>query len=432
MTADLVFVATADLSAQVRGRAVPVADESGVLRTGTGWVPANLALDAFGAIAPGNVFGSVGDLRLLPDPASRAEIPADGDYPGVRIYLADQVQLDGSSWGGCPRTFLRSALDDLQRATGLQVVASFEHEFFLDGLSSSGPFTFSRLRGAEPFGSDLVRLLDDAGLQPENWLPEYGTDQFEITLKPAAGLVAADRAVLLKELVRDLARRRGLRASFAPVRDEAGSGCGVHIHFSLRDGEGRPVLHDPSHPAGLSDRGIAFAAGILAHADALLAWTAPSPASFVRLRPHRWSAGASYLADRDREALLRICPTTTLGDKDLADQFNLEFRGADATANPFLALAVLIRAGLEGLKGAYAAPTVWPEGTDEPTLRAAGVPPLPSGLPDALLALEKDDVVRGWFAPDLLATHLAVKRNELAHVAGLTTAEMLTAVADVY
>ncbi len=424
-----VFVATADLAGQTRGRAVPFSDHDAVLRSGVGWVPADLAISAFGHIAPDNVFGSTGDLRLLPDAATGLDIPADGAQRGVRVYLADQINLDGSAWPCCPRTFLRRALEDLRTATGLDVVASFEHEFFLHGLPPSGPFSFRRFRDAEPFGSQLVEVLERAGMEPETWLPEYGKDQFEITLRPASGSVAADRAVLLKEIVRDLASRSGSAATFAPVLDPDGSGNGVHVHVSLVDAHGVPALYDPSRPGRLSELGAKFSAGVLTHARALTAWTAPSPVSFLRLTPHRWSAGGIYLAERDREALLRICPTTSLGG-DPARQYNLEYRAADATANPWLTLGVLVRAGLQGITDDYPPAHVWPEGTQESDLY--GVPALPGDLGEALAALESDAVVRAWFDRRLFETQMSVKRYELSHVEGLDAAERVRAVAGVY
>src|SRR5690606_4877189 len=126
--------------------------------------------------------------------------------PALRVYLADQVLPDGCPWLCCPRSFMRQAIAGLRERTGLSVIASFEHEFVLPDVPTSPPFSFARARDVEPFGSDLVRLLDVTRLEPETWLPEYGDGQFEVTLRPAPALVAADRAVLVRELVRDLAR----------------------------------------------------------------------------------------------------------------------------------------------------------------------------------------------------------------------------------
>ncbi|GAA5160931.1 MULTISPECIES: glutamine synthetase family protein [Amycolatopsis] len=425
MSAD-VFVATCDLAGHVRGRAVPAEAHDAVLDSGLGWVPANLGLTAFEEIAPASPFGATGDLRLMPDEATAVELAADGDRPGLRLYLADQTLPDGTPWNCCPRTFLKRALADLREATGIEVIAAFEHEFVLDGLPESAPFSLRRYRDAEPFGADLLRTLTECGLEPETWLPEYGERQFEITLAPGDALRAADRAVVLRELVRDLAIRRGLRASFAPLQRPGGTGSGVHVHLSLVDAKGDPVLFDEGRPGRLSHLGSRFAAGLLRHAAALTAWTAPSPVSFLRLVPGHWSVSGAFLGERNREALVRICPTRP---GDPARQFNLEYRAADATANPWLTLAVLVRAGLAGLTGGdvYPDPAVWPEEAD-----LADVPRLPATLSGALESLREDRVAASWFDREMLDCYLAVKRHELDTVAGLDEAQRIRKIADVY
>jgi hypothetical protein len=119
-----------------------------------------------------------------------------------------------------------------------------------------------------------------------------------------------------------------MAATFSPILDADGSGSGVHIHFSLRDQRGTSVLYDPARPGRLSSLGAKFCAGILTHARALSAWTAPSPVSFIRLAPHRWSSGGIFLAERNREALLRICPTTSIGGWSLTPvQCRVQSRG---------------------------------------------------------------------------------------------------------
>ena len=152
--------------------------------------------------------------------------------------------------------------------------------------------------------------------------------------------------------------------------------------------------------------------------------------SFLRLTPNRWSAAGAFLAERNREALLRICPTTELAGSGPAAQFNLEYRAADATANPWLALAVLVRAGLAGLhRGLRRAHRV---ARGHRPVRSRVGAALPATLEEALEALEMDHVVRSWFDPRLLATHLSVKRSELAQLDGLDDAARIRKVRNVY
>src|SRR5205807_5912036 len=143
-----------------------------------------------------------------------------------------------------------------------------------------------------PGAGEVMAALAQAGVQRGRVCAEYAPHQFEVRVAAREGLAGADRAVVLREVVREVARAHGLRASFAPLLDPATAGNGVHIHLSLRDGKGRPLMYDPAQPSGLSAQGLSFAAGILRHAGALSALTAPSPASAARLVPHRWSAGA--------------------------------------------------------------------------------------------------------------------------------------------
>lgn len=449
MTDPLVFIATCDLVGLTRGRSIRPAELERRRSTGVGWVPADLALTTFGDIADPNVFGSFGDTRLVPDGAG-ARLPAVADRPATDLVLASIVETDGSPWRCCPRTALADAVDALE-ARGLRLRVAFEQEFTLRGLGSPGaPFSIESHRAAEPFGSELVAALAAAGLEPETWLPEYGAEQYEITMAPAEPLEAADRAILARAIVRDLATAHGLRATFAPLVRPDGVGNGVHIHLSLWDADGRPVTVDPAPPRpaeartpgttpagatpGPTETAGRFVAGILAHAPALVAWTAPSVISSLRLTPHRWSTAAAFFGRQDREAMVRLCPPMTVGGGDGLAGANLEYRAADAAANPWLALAALVRAGLEGLDGSLPPAPLLDQDVNSMAAserEALGVTELPADLGAALDALEADDTARRWFDADLLATHLGVRRKELAILEGLTDAERCARYADV-
>jgi glutamine synthetase len=359
------------------------------------------------------------------------------DASPLHFFLCDAVHTDGSSWGACPRTFLKGTLDRLEREAGLRLVASFEQEFHLSGVEGTSPpaFSMESQRLVEPFGPMVMAGLREAGQEPEMFLPEYGPGQYEVTCRPAEGVLAADRASIVREVVREVGRRQGYRASFAPIVDPEGVGNGVHIHLSLVTVEGEPATFDAARPGRVSERAGSFAAGILAHLPALCAVTAPSAVSYLRLTPHRWSAGFTVFGERNREAAVRISPTVELGGGEPARQLNLEFRAADAAACPHLALGVIALAGLDGIARRLPDPPLVqhdPADLSDGEREALGVHRLPSSLDDALAALEADEVVRAWFPQELWDCYVSMKRTELGLLAELPPAEACARYVDVY
>jgi glutamine synthetase len=434
----LVTYAITDYAGLTRGRSISRQDyeEAKGVKT-LGWVPANMSLTPFDIIAEPNPWGSRGDLRLLPDPKARFTAWPQGAATPIDMVMSDIVELDGEPWICCPRAFLKSVLADFKTETGLEVIASFEQEFqILDANWPNAPaFSLAALRRADPLGPEIMAALAQAGTEPEVFLSEYGRDQFEVTGAPASGLVAADRCVAAREIIREVARLKGWRATFAPKTAEAGVGNGLHIHFSFRDEKSEPAAYDPGRPQNLSPKAGSFAAGIILYLPALLAVTAPNPVSYLRLKPHHWSASYTWFGERDREASLRICPVTTIGKKDPAQQFNLEFRAADGAANPYLALGVIVRAGLEGVRTQLPSPPIFsgdPEKLSVCERERMGLKRLPASLPAALAEFAEDRIVRGWFAPDAFATYVGMKDTELRLVEGLEGDALCSRYSSVY
>ncbi len=481
-SAELVALVCCDLGGIVRGRSLLRTDLEETLRVGVGWVPANHSLTPHGPLAARTPFDSTGDLRLLPDPDTHVRVEAAN---ALELVLCDIVETDGTPWECCPRRFLRDALAELERELGARVIASFEHEFQLLGgewgaAAFSGeptvapsspkpstapfateppaaPFSLDALRRAEPFAAEAIGALVQAGAQPERIFAEFAPHQFEIPVGATDGVGAADRSVVLKEVVREVARRRGMRATFTPLLHPEEPGNGVHIHFNLLDAGGTPLLYDEARPGCLSELGGRFAAGILRHAGALSALCAPSPVSAARLTPHRWSAGAVCVGERNRETLLRIPPLVALGAAraantypspspspsspslnpapDLAPQLHLEYRGADAAANPYLALGAIVRAGLDGVRADLAPPPILdrdPAHLDAAEAERFGVGALPASLDDALQALADDDIARGWLGATLYEAYVGIKQSELDAVAELDLGEVCRRYAAIY
>jgi glutamine synthetase len=427
---DLVTLATCDLGAVVRGRSVPARDLDRRLETGVGWVPANLSLMPLGGIADPNPFGALGDLRLRPDASTLTRLsPIDGGTP-LGLILCDIAAADGAPWACCPRRALRAALDTLETAIGAHAVGAFEHEFALvTDEPCPASLSLTALRAVDPLGPIVMAALDEAGVEPEMFLAEFGAHQFEVPCAPARGIAIADRAIILREVVRDVAQRLGHRVTFAPLSTPDGVGSGAHLHLSLVDAAGAPLLFDADGPAGLSELGGSFAAGILRHAPALTALVAPSPVSARRLSPHRWSASGAFLGERHREAFVRV-PAPE--HDDAAASFNLELRAVDATANPYLALATTIRAGLAGVRDRLPAPPVVDRELADGERDELRVVPLPRSLAESLAALEADAEARGWLGSPLCEAYLTMKRGELATAENLDDDALCRAYASAY
>jgi glutamine synthetase len=395
MSEDLVFIGICDLAAQVRGKSIPALDLAERVRAGVGYTPANICLTVLGGIGS-TPFGTEGDIVLIPDASTQVRIPPE------HFCLADIHTKEGRPWPFCPRAFLRRAVQRLEQAVGCLVLASFEQEFVYSGVPAEPKraYALATFREQGDFGARLMAALRAAGMTPESFLPEYGPQQFEVTVGPTIGMRAADEAVILRELARGIAARAGERATFSPILRPNGIGNGTHIHLSLRDESGNPVMHDPDRPYGLSITGERFVAGILRHMRALAAVTAPSVCSYYRLQPDRWAPTHANLAKQDRAAGLRVCPGSV-------SAFNVEYRVADASANPYLALGALVHAGVDGVEDGLALPA-------EP-----GVQPLPRSLGEALDCLRATPAAANWFGAEFLDLYLNFKREEDQAAAGL-------------
>lgn len=433
---ELVVVCCTDLAGKVRGKSFPADQFDKRVRRGVGWTPSNVQITCFDAIAD-SPFGALGDCYLSPDPAARVRVDFEDGGPIEHFALGDIRESSGEAWAFCTRSILKAALERLERVAGLTLVGAFEHEFqFKDRPDLVGDaYSTAGLRAERRFGETLVAAMRAAGLSPDTFMKEYGSNQYEVTMAPARGVAVADQAAILRELVRATSDRLGLAPTFTPIRSPAGIGNGVHIHMSFRDEEDRPATWDPAGPHELGEKAGRFVAGVLKYLDSIVAITAPSVVSYIRLVPHRWSAAFNNLGFRDREASVRICPVSDASDVARAEQFNFEIRAADAAASPHLQLAALIHAGVQGIEDELPVPPATQEdlsllSTEE--LAARGYVRLPRTLPEALERFAANETVAGWFPPGFAELYVKHKQGEIAYLAGRTEAEVCALYEAVY
>jgi len=436
MNSDLAMLTWCDLNGLARCRAVLQDDLSAVKRNGVGWPSAGQAILPFGTVAE-NPWGPMDEVRQVPVGAG-AQIPASDGWPSFNMVLTQSFTKDGTPWACCPRAFCEAALSALRAETGWTMLSAFEFEFTRLGepeIASRPVYTVDAFRASAKFFDAAVVALRTANLDPQTVEPEFGKGQLEIACGPAPGVSGADRAVLVREVLREVARRQNIKLTFSPKPAPDAVGNGQHVHFSFVDADGHPVLYEAHSPSLISEKAGAFVAGIMAHVNAICAIAAPAPVSYQRLGPHHWSCGYSSFGVQNREAAVRVCPPASHNEKDRARAINLEFRAPDALSNPYLLVGMLAYAGLDGIRRRLATPPLVdrdPADMTDAERASLGITPLPATLSEALDALQADEMAAQWLSPTLLDAYLKIKRDEIGAMDGRTPEAVCDIYRDIY
>ncbi len=370
------------------------------------------------AVAPDSGLGPVGEVWLVPDWGTLQMLPY---APGQARVMGEMVK-DGQPWPWCSRQFLKRMV---QRAAdqGVAIKAAFEPEFYLLRRGDSGVLPADNLPFATTLAMDLnqevVMAIADAltaqGIAVEQYYPESGPGQQEISVRYTDALAAADQHVVYRETVKAIAHQHGLVASFVPKLFEGCAGSGCHVHLSLWEGDRNLV---PDGAGGLSKTAQSFSAGLLHHLPALMAITTPSPNSYRRLQPHSWSGAYAAWGMDNREVALRV-PSNFSSPSPT----HLELKTVDGAANPYLALGGAIAAGLDGIAQGYSLPEPVqqdPGSLSEEERCDRGIARLPQSLAESLAALEQNSLLLDALGSPLAKTYLAVRRVELTAMAGMT------------
>jgi glutamine synthetase len=403
---------------------------AGRVRSGVGLAKGVLALDPSGALHPESGLSPVGECRLVPDLSTLTPLPFAG---GQAMVSCDMTEPDAHTpWEGCPRGALKRVLGRLSER-GYRSLASYEAEFYIwnsDGPLDRTPYAGSfALTPAAEFVAELARVLEEMGVRPEQCHAEVGQGNLEISVGEDEALAAADKRVMVLEAIRGVAYRMGLETTMAPKPYLEGAGNGHHLHVSLYEGDA-PVLFDAS--GALSVPGSGFVAGILEHLPAVMAFTAPSPNSYQRLAPGMWSSAYGAYGLDNREAAVRLASPVTGRESATS---NVEIKPVDVTCNPYLALAAVLAAGMDGLERGLdpGEPTmVDPATLSDEQRTSKGLFPLPASPDEALDALERDDVLVEALGEPLVRTHVAVARAQAAMARELTPEEVAATAATIY
>ena len=401
-----------DIHGAAKAKAVPVEHYDMVLGDGAGF--AGFALWGFGMGPHGPDYMGVGDpktLTALPWMPGFARVACDG-------------YVRGQPYAYCSRVALKNALKRLE-AKGLTMYAGIEPEFMLLKRTANGglaPFDdtdtldkpcydYKGLSRASAILDEISASMRAVGVDVYQIDHEDGNGQFEVNFTYADVLKTADNMLLFKMAASEIARKHGVIASFMPKPFSNRTGTGAHFHISMGDKKTGNLFYDKSDKRGLSlsTMGYQFLAGILTHARALTAVCAPTINSYKRLVVGRSLSGATwapaYIAygDNNRTACVRI------------PGGRIEMRLPDGAANPYLAGAAIMAAGLDGIErrldpGEPLNENLYEMSMKELKRRKIGL--LPQNLAEALDALEADEVVKAGLGADLAKEFLTIKRME--------------------
>jgi len=352
------------------------------------------------------------DMYLIPDPDTFVIFPWRSSNGKVARLICDIYNPDGTAFAGCPRNNLKRVLQEAE-ALGYTMNVGPEAEFFLfladeNGRATiqtqdeAGYFDLAPLDLGENARRDMDITLEEMGFEIEASHHEVAPGQHEIDFKYGDALHIADAIMTFKLTVRSIAQRHGLHASFMPKPIYGVNGSGMHTHQSLFKA-GQNVFWDANSPDQLSDMARYYMGGIMSHARALSAITNPTINSYKRLVPGFEAPVYIAWSGANRSCLIRVPAKRGLSTR-------IEVRNPDPSCNPYLALAVMLRAGLDGIAKRMEAPAPVDKNIykmDDAERKAVGIDSLPGNLLEALQELDKDQIII-----DALGEHIYTRFKE--------------------
>ena len=362
------------------------------------------------------------DMLAAPDPSTFQILPWRGDVDPTARMFCDIMTPDGQPAAADPRNVLRRALAKASDL-GFSFYIHPEIEFYLLKSSQIGPEGpipvdnagyFDNVPGgtAHNFRRRAVTMLEQLGISVEFSHHEGGPGQNEIDLRYADALTMADNIMTFRTVIKEVAIEQGVYATFMPKPFTEHPGSGMHTHMSLFEGDTN-AFFDASGQYRLSKVGRQFMAGLLRHAPEITAATNQYVNSYKRL----WGGGEapSFVCwgHNNRSALIRV----PLYKPDKGQSSRIEYRAIDSAANPYLAYALLLAAGLKGIENEYELPAetednVW--NLTDSERRAMGIEPLPQSLDHAIRKFEESELAAETLGEQVFSHMLANKRAEWA------------------
>jgi len=357
------------------------------------------------------------DMYLRPDPSTFTVFPWRPRDGAVARLICDIYNPDGTPFAGDPRNVLRRAIQEAGEM-GYTMNVGPELEFYLFHIDNDGrPTTITQDRAGyfdmapvdlgENARRDMVLILEQMGFEIEASHHEVGSGQHEIDFKYSDALDIADKIVTFKFVVRTTAQRHGLHATFMPKPIYGIAGSGMHTNQSLMKNE-ENIFYDPTSPDGLSQECMYYVGGLMEHVRAVTAIANPNVNSYKRLVSGFEAPVYIAWSGRNRSPLIRIPAKRGLSTR-------IEFRSPDPSCNPYLTLAVCLKAGLDGIKNKITPPAQCNRNIYEMTAaerEQSGIGNLPESLSQAILELKKDQVIKEALGEHVFNRFIEAKKIE--------------------
>ena len=372
-----------------------------------------------GSAIDGFARGEESDMYLYPDPDTWVILPWRPQQGKVARMLCDVYTAKREPFAGDPRRVLKEAIAEAEEL-GYTFQVGPECEFFLfrtdeeghpttqtEEMERAGYFDIGPIDSGENARRDMVLTLEEMGFEIESSHHEQAPAQHEIDFMHDEALKTADNIVTFKMAVKTIARRHGQHATFMPKPKFDNNGSGMHLNMSLHK-RGENIFRDDSAEEGISQEARWFIGGLMEHMKALTAILNPLVNSYKRLVPGYDAPVWISWSGRGRAPLLGI-------PVDRGDRTRVELRSPDSSANPYLAIAVLLRAGLDGIKRQIEPPAAVDGNVfamSESERRAAGVESLPSTLMEAVCELERDELVQKALGKHIAPLYISAKKKE--------------------
>lgn len=357
------------------------------------------------------------DMYLRPNLDSFVLFPWRPQQGKVARLICDVYTPDQKPYLGDPRTILKNVLKEAEDL-GYSLNVGPECEFFLlqtdengrpklETQDKAGYFDLSPMDAGENARRDMTLALEDMGFEIEASHHEVAHGQNEIDFKYADALTSADSIMTFKLVVKSIAQRHGVYATFMPKPFFGINGSGMHINMSLsKDGEN--VFYDESDSLGLSKEAYSFIAGLMKHIKGITAITNPLVNSYKRLVPGYEAPVYVAWSGKNRSPLIRVPATRGKGTR-------VELRNPDPSANPYLVIACLLAAGLDGIKNNLTPPKSVEKNIfkmSEEDRIAEGIDSLPGSLDEAIKYMSESELVRKTLGEHTFNNYIKAKKAE--------------------